>query len=63
MCVCVDSPLVFFVVVGRWLRWLLDILEYLKVLYHGSANIPYTLHIPIKILKIASLARLHPVIY
>ena len=52
--VSVDSP----VVVA-----LLDVFGYLKVLYHGSANLPYTLHIPLHILKRASLARLRPVVY
>ena len=41
----------------------LDILEYLNVLYHGSANLPYTLRIPLQILKRANLARLRPVVY
>ena len=38
-------------------------IEYLKVLYHGSANLPYTLRIPLQILKRARLVRLRPVIY
>ena len=36
----------------------LDIIEYLKVIYHGSANLPYLLRKPLQILKRASLARL-----
>ena len=54
--VCVDSPVCFclFVCFYCWLRWLLPG-EYLKVLYHGSANLPYTLRIPLQILKRASL--------
>ena len=53
---------------GGWLcRFLpgfcLDILEHLKVLYHGSANLPYTLRIPKKNLEKPSQARLHPVVY
>ena len=58
--VCVSSSVCLFVL----LRWLLpNILEYLKVLYNGSANLPYTLRIPLQILKRASLARAHPVVY
>ena len=37
----------------------MDILEYLKVLYHRSTNLPYI----IQILKRTNLARLHPVLY
>ena len=36
---------------------------YLKVLYHGSASLPYTLRIPLQILKRTSLTRLRPVVY
>ena len=35
----------------------------LDVLYHGNANLPYTLCIPLQIFKRANLVRLRPVIY
>ena len=40
----------------------LDI-HYVKVLYHGSANVAYNLHIPLQILRRTSLARFCPVVY
>ena len=56
------TPLFVVVVVGCG-GFCLDKLEYLKVLYHGSANLVFTLSIALKVLKKASLARLRPVIY
>ena len=64
--VCVASPVaVVFFFCCCWLRWLLPgyILEYLKVLYHGSANLPHNLRIKLQILKRFSLVRFRPVVY
>ena len=48
-------------VASTWIN--LDKLEDLKVLYHGSDNHPYNLHISLQILKRASLVGLRPVVY
>ena len=50
-------------VFAGWGGFCQDIIEYMKVLDHGSANFPFTLCIPLLFLKRASLERLCPVVY
>ena len=57
------TPIFFLFVLFGWGGFYLDILENLKVLYHGSANLPYNRHISLQILKRASLVGLRPVVY